>query len=255
MPPELGNLTNLMWLDLSSNKLTGSIPPELGSLIQLKNLLLHTNELTGAIPPELAQLTRLEWLGIHQNNQLTGCVPAPLARWVKSWPVCPGLAIFRPDGFWRHREGIWRSERPVRENTLPGQALGPVRTLSSVGAILTFSLAGPDSAAFAIDAAGELTVGSGTVLNYEAKRSYTVMVHLSDGLDYQGLVDPRIDDTLIVAIRVSNVEEPGRVTLSSTRPVVGEPLTVTLSDPDGLVRYNPPRWQWQHRGSADTGVE
>ena len=60
-------MTNLTWLDLSSNKLTG------------------------AIPPELAQLTRLSGLRIHQNNQLTGCVPAPLARWVKSWPVCLGV--------------------------------------------------------------------------------------------------------------------------------------------------------------------
>ena len=91
IPPELGQLTNLAKLYLNNNSLAGPIPPELGNLTNLMWLDLSSNKLTGAIPPELAQLTRLLRLDIHQNNQLTGCVPAPLARWVKSWPVCLGV--------------------------------------------------------------------------------------------------------------------------------------------------------------------
>ena len=253
IPPELGDLTNLVRLNLSNNELTGSIPPELGNLTQLKDLLLYSNKLTGAIPVELVQLTRLEWMGIHQDNQLTGCVPAPLAHWVKGWPLCSGFAIFVPDCCWRHVPGIGgASRRNVLENTLPGESLGPVQTQSADDAILTFSLAGSDSAAFAIDVAGEITVGDSTTLDFEIKKSYSIVVYLSDGLDHQGLVDPSVDDTLRVIIELINVEEAGTVTLSSTHPVVGEPLTASLSDPDGLVSYNPPRWQWQQSEDLPT---
>ena len=252
IPPELGDLTNLVRLNLSNNELTGSIPPELGNLTQLKDLLLYSNKLTGTIPVELVQLTRLEWMGIHQDNQLTGCVPAPLAHWVKGWPLCSGFALFLPDCCWRNIDGVRVSSRRIRENTPPGAPLGPVQTQSADDAILTFSLAGSDSAAFAIDAAGEITVGDSTTLDFEIKKSYSIVVYLSDGLDHQGLADPSVDDTLRVIIELINVEEAGTVTLSSAHPVVGDSLTASLSDPDGLVSYNPPRWQWQQSEDLPT---
>ena len=252
IPPELGQLTSLQSLILNNNRLTGPIPPELGQLTSLQSLILNNNKLTGSIPPELSQLTSLQSLYIHLNNQLTGCVPAPLAKWVKDWPVCLGFAVFAPDCCWRHIDGIWVSDRRIRENTPPGEPLGPVQTQSADDAILTFSLAGPDSAAFAIDDAGEITVGGSTTLDFEIKKSYSIVVYLSDGLDHQGLADPSIDDTLRVTIDLVNVEEAGTVTLSSTHPVIGGSLTATLSDPDGLVSYNPPRWQWQQSEDLPT---
>ena len=36
-------------------------------------------------------------------------------------------------------------------------------------------------------------------------------------------------------MRVTNVDEPGTVSLSSSAPQVGSPLTAALSDPDGGV--------------------
>ena len=36
IPPELGNLTKLVWLGLNRNELSGEIPAELGNLIKLK---------------------------------------------------------------------------------------------------------------------------------------------------------------------------------------------------------------------------
>jgi hypothetical protein len=43
-------LTNLEWLDLSSNKLTGEIPTQLVDLLWLEVLNLSQNQLTGHIP-------------------------------------------------------------------------------------------------------------------------------------------------------------------------------------------------------------
>ena len=77
IPRELGNLTNLVDLNLNINNLTGSIPRELGSLTNLVNLYLNENNLTGEIPRELGSLTNLENLQLSINN-LTGEIPREL---------------------------------------------------------------------------------------------------------------------------------------------------------------------------------
>jgi len=64
IPRELGNLSNLMRLDLYSNKLTGTIPTELVNLSHLTRLDLSYNGLTGSIPSELGNLTNLESLSL-----------------------------------------------------------------------------------------------------------------------------------------------------------------------------------------------
>ena len=56
IPPELGNLTNLISLSLRGSSLTGSIPAELGQLPRLKSLYLSGNDLMGCIPPALHEL-------------------------------------------------------------------------------------------------------------------------------------------------------------------------------------------------------
>ena len=73
----MGNLTNLEWLDIDENQLTGEIPPDLGDLANLEALYLGGNQLSGEIPPELGNLARLRalYLGV---NQLSGCVPSNL---------------------------------------------------------------------------------------------------------------------------------------------------------------------------------
>ena len=79
IPPELGNLANLRILWLMSNDLTGEIPPELGNLTDLYDLRLASNDLTGEIPPELSNLTDLTWL-LLGNNDLTGEIPPELGN-------------------------------------------------------------------------------------------------------------------------------------------------------------------------------
>ncbi|MDE2721627.1 Ig-like domain-containing protein, partial [Candidatus Palauibacter polyketidifaciens] len=79
IPPELGALTELKALFLSTNNLTGPIPPELGALAKLDTLSLWNNQLEGSIPRELGNLGSLVtlWLG---TNRLTGSIPPELGR-------------------------------------------------------------------------------------------------------------------------------------------------------------------------------
>ena len=77
IPPEIGDLTQLEILHLTNNRLNGSIPAELGSLSQLERLHLSYNQLTGSIPPELSNLSQLRWLDISANA-FSGCVAAEL---------------------------------------------------------------------------------------------------------------------------------------------------------------------------------
>ena len=54
--------------------------------------------------------------------------------------------------------------------------------------------------------------------------------------------DSRQKDMKDVTVTVSNVEEAGTLTLSSSSPVVGTELTAILTDPDGMVTGE--MWQW-----------
>ena len=78
IPPELGRLVNLEDLNLGTNQLSGSIPPELGQIVNLKNLDLWRNQLTGSIPPELGQIVNLEGLDLSRNPDLSGPLPVEM---------------------------------------------------------------------------------------------------------------------------------------------------------------------------------
>lgn len=78
MPSFLSNMTNLQFIDLSSNQLTGSIPP-LDKLTNLKVLVLYDNNLSGPFPSSLTNLTQLQYLGLSGNN-FSGSLPPNLTN-------------------------------------------------------------------------------------------------------------------------------------------------------------------------------
>ncbi|CAK9260101.1 unnamed protein product [Sphagnum jensenii] len=74
IPASLGNLVNLVRLDLSSSNYSGAIPSSFRNLVNLRYLGLSDNRLSGSIPPELADLPYLFTLNLD-DNQLTGPIP------------------------------------------------------------------------------------------------------------------------------------------------------------------------------------
>jgi len=73
----LGQLSNLLWLNLGQNQLTGTIPSGLEQLININLIYLNNNQLTGPIPAEIGLLSELRWLDLSQN-QLSGDIPDEL---------------------------------------------------------------------------------------------------------------------------------------------------------------------------------
>ena len=73
LPADLGSLTSLNVLNLSDNRLSGTLP-DLRALTILTTLNLGDNQLSGTIPDWLGDLLQLQNLYLN-GNQLSGCVP------------------------------------------------------------------------------------------------------------------------------------------------------------------------------------
>jgi len=85
IPPEIGNMASLEWLDLRGNYLSGEIPLELFNITSLERLQLAKQEylpisgLTGELPPAIGNLQNLDYLMV-QGNRLTGPLPAEICN-------------------------------------------------------------------------------------------------------------------------------------------------------------------------------
>ena len=112
------------------------------------------------------------------------------------------------------------------------------------GKSITWDLAGVDAADFSIvngvlrfENSPDYEVPAGQAAN----NTYEITIEASDG-------GVNTTATKEVSIDVTNVEEPGTITLSTLQPQVGRPLTATLTDPDNAMA-NTVTWQW-YRGSS-----
>ena len=122
---------------------------------------------------------------------------------------------------------------------------GRVATYSASSAAdaagLVWSVSGVDAARFSIDDPGGALRFSieptgddlflqlpdfDDPLDDDSDGTYEVTVHVEGGGDQQ---------TLDVEVTVTDAPEPGTLALSSTRPQLGDTLTTTLTDPDGVT--------------------
>jgi len=97
-------------LDLSNSGLTGEIPPEIGNLTNLSYLNLEDNQLTGSIPPEIDNLTKLD-VGCFDplsnkkcglflsNNQLSGEIPESICNFDFKYSVVGNFTSTTPYNF------------------------------------------------------------------------------------------------------------------------------------------------------------
>ena len=87
LPESIGELKELVELQLQGAGLYGSIPETIGNLTNLRRLNLDWNEFTGEIPESLGRLSKLEHIVINANY-LSGRVPESVMKldcWPNSW--------------------------------------------------------------------------------------------------------------------------------------------------------------------------
>ena len=77
IPTEIGLLTQLTFLRLFEDGLSGTLPSEVGLLTQLSVLFIVNNSLTGTIPSQLGQLSQLTFLNLGMNH-FNGTIPESL---------------------------------------------------------------------------------------------------------------------------------------------------------------------------------
>ena len=127
--------------------------------------------------------------------------------------------------------------RSVDEKTVAGEDIGaPVSATDDDGDTLTYTLDVSSRASFDIvSTTGQLQTKA--ALDYETgTNSYTVTVTATDPLG--------AGDTIMVSITVNNVDEKGRVTLSTTQPIEGRPVIAMVDDPDGVTAGSI-TWSWR----------
>jgi Leucine-rich repeat (LRR) protein len=74
LPPSIGSLKKLIYLNLIGCGFFGSIPDTIGNLQQLNTLSLTNNSFSGPIPASIGNLSNLYWLDLAVN-QLDGPIP------------------------------------------------------------------------------------------------------------------------------------------------------------------------------------
>ena len=130
----------------------------------------------------------------------------------------------------------------VAENQAGTTALGTYTTSDGDGDEVTLSLTATDGGPFRLSSAGVLQVTA--ALDYEHKASYALVLSATDN------GTPSRTSTRPVTMEVTNEDEAGTVSLTSSSPRVGDRLTASLADPDGYQSGG--QWQWlQFHGGRD----
>ncbi|KAK8316930.1 hypothetical protein V6Z12_A13G075900 [Gossypium hirsutum] len=147
--PQLGQLPNLQYLELSGSNISGIIPEELGNLTNLVSLDLYLNNLSGGIPTTLGKLTKLRFLRLN-NNSLTGTIPASLTtvmtlqvldlsnnQLVGDIPVNGSFTLFHSSSFSNNK---LNNPPPASPTSSGNSVIGAIFGGVFAGALLLFSV-------------------------------------------------------------------------------------------------------------------
>ena len=132
---------------------------------------------------------------------------------------------------------MFQVTRSVPENSPATTVVGdPVAVKEpDTGDTLTFGLTGDGAGNFAAsaDANGnaQITVAEGAHLNYEHKRSYDLVLTVSDGKDASGNADPAVDHTIGVQVSLEDVDETVAATVQVTKHDGFITWTFTVANP------------------------
>ena len=157
--------------------------------------------------------------------------------------------------------------RSIDEESAAGTNVGnPVTASDRDRDTLTYTLSGTDASSFSIGSrTGQVTVGTGTMLDFEDKASYMITVTATDPDNASG--------TISVTVTVGNVDEQGRVTLwagtavALTTPSVDQEILAQVEDSDGnpgtttfpipmyavITAGNVTGWQWARADAPSDG--
>ena len=125
------------------------------------------------------------------------------------------------------------------------------------GDVVSLSLDGDDAAAFELVDIDGTGVGEVYGLTFKDAPNFESPTDLNKDNAYRVQVVAKDDagnnSKTDVTVTVTNLDEDGKVSLSSIQPGVGTALTATLKDPDG--GETDIRWQWSSGPTADGGFE
>ena len=114
--------------------------------------------------------------------------------------------------------------------------VGVVHATDPEGETVTYALTNGDATRFAIDPArGQITY-TGQGEDAETLDHYRLTVTASDSGGTR--------TSSPVTVQIGDANDPGEIALSSSNPLVGHPVTATLTDQDQGVKDE--RWQWHH---------
>ncbi|TYI41990.1 hypothetical protein ES332_A01G066500v1 [Gossypium tomentosum] len=75
LPPHIGNLSFLTWLNMKNNNFHGPLPAQLANLHRVKYIQLSFNGFYGEIPSWFGSFPKLKYLSLSHNN-FTGEIPS-----------------------------------------------------------------------------------------------------------------------------------------------------------------------------------
>ena len=252
----MGNLINLVELDLGWNNLSGSIPTEIGNLSNLEELWLSDNSLSGSIPLSFDNLSLLTtFYAVNEYNNV--CLPASLEDWHAGILVTDDLPVCADSP---SENAVPSFTSPATFNAPENQAsVGTVQASDSDtdDSVTGYAIqGGADRSKFSIaPASGALTFASAP--NFEAPadtdtgNDYVVVVRATSGT---GERVKTADQTITVTVTDVDGEAPGvplaptvssasvtSVTVTWTAPTNAGPA---ITDYDYRYRVGSPQGSW-----------